>query len=1128
MASVKGLLVEIGGDTSKLQKALKDVDKTTGSLSKELRGINTLLKFDPKSTELLKQKQVVLNQEIISTEDKLKSLKEAQELANQDFTKVSQESYRNLQREIILTEQQLNKLKTETSKWTTVGKNIEDVGSKITNISGKIGNIGSTLNKTVTPGIIGTATVAITAMDKVDEGLDTIATKTGATGESAKELQKIYKEVASQVPADFGDIGSAIGEINTRLDLTGDKLKVASIDFLKFAKVNEIDVNSSVKLVTRAMGDAGIETDKYSELLDMLTVAGQKSGISIDALSTNLAKYGAPMRALGIDTQNAIAMFAGWEKAGVNTEIAFSGMKKAISNWGASGKDATKEFSKTLEEIKKCPTIAKATTKAIEVFGAKAGPDLADAIKGGRFEFEEYIQALKNSKGTIESTYGQIVDEVDDAQIAMQNLQLAMHDSGEVAAKTLGPELLKLSENFKGLMEKFDKLDPKMKENIVRWGAIVAIAGPVLSVTSKVGNAIGNTVKGIGTFSQAISVAKNNTESTNASVNKLASGIKLFTSPLTLSIGAIGATISVLSVWREASLANYKALKQEGDQLRANIQAREEESKQLEKDMNAKLSEIANVQGLSKELDNLVDKNGKIKSGYEDRVNFILKELNSALGTEYKANNGIIKQYKKMQEEISNTIKVKQVEAIMNKKQAEYDKAIASQIEDEKTLAEAKQKQIKSANELKNKLKEIGVSAEDTNRILKGEMNIPYMGYRTFEVEGLVKSYQELTGEVETANNQVKKNATAIADYEYANQKYAQGGVDAILKMSEDTLKATKNINALIGGENENLILNQQDRIKRYTELLQQDLDNGIKIADSKYNYQVEKEKQALANYAQSLAQQTSLVQENSPDVVQAWKALADNSYETYSQTVAKMPPDMQRKIQEITGVIADGTPAAENMTKTLGEKIVTQLDISSNTRTKAIEALQAYIRGLDNEKQRELLKQAGIDNVEIVLNELNKGNLSEENGKNILKGLYRGISNKGIIGNILGVASNLANAVNKCFTGKDGWDEHSPSKKMEKYTNYYLDPITNVIEKRKNEIQNKVRQLANGINENMQYKFTNDFKGIQTTINREVFQSTKTIYTTPNLTIYVDGKMDNEEINKMVEQINIKLGSRY
>ena len=80
--TIKGLLLEIGGDTSGLQKALNKVNSTSSSLSKELKGINSLLKLDPKNTELVAQKQTVLTKNIKETEDKLKLLKEAQEEAD--------------------------------------------------------------------------------------------------------------------------------------------------------------------------------------------------------------------------------------------------------------------------------------------------------------------------------------------------------------------------------------------------------------------------------------------------------------------------------------------------------------------------------------------------------------------------------------------------------------------------------------------------------------------------------------------------------------------------------------------------------------------------------------------------------------------------------------------------------------------------------------------------------------------------------------------------------------------------------------------------------------------------------------------------------------------------------------
>ena len=63
------------------------------------------------------------------------------------------------------------------------------------------------------------------------------------------------------------------------------------------------------------MGDAGIESSQYSSVMDALTAASQASGLSIESLTTNLAKYGAPMRALGYDTQESIAIFAQWEKS---------------------------------------------------------------------------------------------------------------------------------------------------------------------------------------------------------------------------------------------------------------------------------------------------------------------------------------------------------------------------------------------------------------------------------------------------------------------------------------------------------------------------------------------------------------------------------------------------------------------------------------------------------------------------------------------------------------------------------------------------------------------------------------------------------------------------------------------
>lgn len=540
---VKGITIEIGGDVTGLNKALAGTNKEIRNTQTQLKDVERLLKLDPKNTELLAQKQRLLADSAEEAKSKLETLKTAEKQVQQQFAegKVTQQQYDGLQREIAATEQSLKSLESAAKECNQQVSKVGQIGDAMQAAGSKMEAAGKKMLP-VTGAIAAVGATSIAAMDNVDEGLDTIVQKTGATGAAAKELEAVYREVAAEVPGDFGDIGAAVGEINTRLDFTGEKLKTASADFLKFAKVNGMDVNTSVQLVTRAMGDAGIAADEYGSVLDMLTVAGQKSGISIDKLAENLAKYGAPMRALGIDTEHAIALFAGWEKAGVNTEIAFSGMKKAISNWGKAGKDSTVEFQKTVDAIKAAPDIANATSIAIDAFGAKAGPDLADAIRGGRFEVDEYIAALESAGGAVESTYGGIVDEVDDTQLAMQTAQLALHDFGETIAKTVGPILLALAQKLQAVGDWFSNLDERGQKIVLTVLAVVAGIGPLLIILGKVSTGVGAVVSIAGKLSGAFGFIS------STIIPALSSALSFLASnPIVLIIAAVVALVTLLA-----------------------------------------------------------------------------------------------------------------------------------------------------------------------------------------------------------------------------------------------------------------------------------------------------------------------------------------------------------------------------------------------------------------------------------------------------------------------------------------------------------------------------------------------------------------------------------------------------
>lgn len=539
--SLKEINSELSINYQQLKLTQSQYDQNTSSTQKLQDKFNSMTN----AVELQKEKVKLLNEELES----LQNAEEKDEAAIQKKKKAlidAQVKLNNYNRTLSETEAELKKSTSSLEKFTEI---TEKVSTKLNQTGKNMSILGV--------GLTAAGTVAVNSMNKVDDGLDIIVQKTGATGESLDELNQVFNNIASSVPGEFSDIGAAIGEINTRLDFTGEELENCSEDFLKFAKVNGTDVNNSVQLVTRAMGDAGISSNNYKEILDMLTVAGQKSGISIESLTTNLAKYGAPMRALGIDTKNAIAMFAGWEKAGVNTEIAFSGMKKAISTWGAQGKDSTKEFTKTLEEIKKCPTIAEATTKAIEVFGAKAGPDLADAIQGGRFSFEEYVKALDSSSGIIESTYSNLVDEVDDTQLAHQNFDLTLHDLGETISKFIGPILLQLSKWLKNIMDGFSNLDPRIQKILMWISMILIILGPLFLITSKIIDAIPRLISNIKKMSTVFDTAS--------------SAIKKVTGLLNSKIIIIGLIITAIALLVITVIKNWDRIKEVTKNLIKNL-----------------------------------------------------------------------------------------------------------------------------------------------------------------------------------------------------------------------------------------------------------------------------------------------------------------------------------------------------------------------------------------------------------------------------------------------------------------------------------------------------------------------------------------------------------------------------
>lgn len=483
MARLTGLTIDIGGNTEKLNDALKNPTKNANELQGKLKEVNTALKLDPTNTELLSQKQKLLAESVDSTKEKLTLLKQAQKEFKDSGGDLNSKAYIQLEADIAKTEASLKSLESQQSK---VNTSLQSMANKASDFGAKATALGKAFLP-VTAGVTAFSAASVKSFSDVDNAVDTIAKKTGATGEAMNEFKDVFDDVATTIPADMNDVGAAIGEINTRLGFTGDELTEASEQFLKFADINETDVNTSVQLVTRAMGDAGMKSSEYGKMLDMLTKASQASGISIDKLTENITKYGAPMRSLGFDTASSIAIFSQWEKAGVNTEIAFSGMKKSISNFMKDGKDAKVEFANLISGIQDGSITAQ---EALDIFGTKAGPDLVDAIQQGRFSYEDFLKIIESSEGTVSATFDETQDGIDKMKTATNAGKIALAEFGEVISNALAPILQAVTTALRGFTNILQSMPPGMKEVIIVVGALVAAFGPVMMIVGQIANGI--------------------------------------------------------------------------------------------------------------------------------------------------------------------------------------------------------------------------------------------------------------------------------------------------------------------------------------------------------------------------------------------------------------------------------------------------------------------------------------------------------------------------------------------------------------------------------------------------------------------------------------------------------------
>lgn len=599
--NIKGIKIEIGGDTQPLQNALKKVNSASIEAAKELKSIDKALKFDTGNVTLLAQKQEVLQKQVSTTKEKLETLRQAQAQVEAQFKSgdIGADQYRAFQREVVQTEnilkgyenklenvnkaldgngnatksnrEQLKELQNEQQRLASegdkvvssfklqesqmgsnaseadklalaeqkIGKQSEIVAQQVENLekqlaiakqeygenSTEVNKLETQLNESkaafnglanemenlgdsgkkassgleetnkllkaellnqfseklseISQKLVDFGKSALDAFREIDEGMDTIVTKTGAGGKALEEMQSIATGIYNDMPMDFSKIGSAVGEINTQFKLTGDALKVTSEDLLKFSEINETDVSNATIQSKQAMEAYGLSIDDLTEILDNVTYVSQDTSVSVEQLMQK-ATDGAPqIKMLGLEFGEAVTLIGQLEKSGVDSSSALSGLTKAAGAYTKKGKTMKEGLKETIEAIKNSKSETEAMGIAMEIFGAKKAPQMVDAIKRGALSFEELGYTSQVSAGLVSQTYENTLDPIDKFTLAQHGLKTVMAEIGGAIAETFAPALDVLVGLFKNVAEWIKQLPGPVKQFIVIMGTITAVAGVI-------------------------------------------------------------------------------------------------------------------------------------------------------------------------------------------------------------------------------------------------------------------------------------------------------------------------------------------------------------------------------------------------------------------------------------------------------------------------------------------------------------------------------------------------------------------------------------------------------------------------------------------------------------------------
>ena len=962
--NIKGITVQIGGDTLDLQEALKDVNSQSKSLQTELNLVNKALKFDPNNAVLLAQKQDILEEKITSTRAALERLQSVQSQLEQQAAQgtLGADKYRAYQREVETTKSVLNRLEQQLDDVKTAQNNMESAisstdtaaakkdidklttsvqtfekesnsvslsqfKSEVDGVKDSATKLKDTLKETASgigAGIGAAGTTAVAAIKSYDSLESAMNAIQAATGLSESKIQSLKGTVENLYNDNFGesleDVASVIANVvQTTGEVDPTNLESTVRNLYALQDTFDMDISETLRGANSLITNFGMSGQEAFNLI----ASGAQQGLNYSGeLTDNLSEYAQIWSQAGFSASEMFAILDNGTESGAynldkindfvkeftisladgrieeNLDSFSSGTQKLFKKWKDGKATAADVFYSVINDLATAENKQTALTTASNVWSA-LGED--NALK--------VITSLNKVNGKFDNVSG-----------TMEKINDVKYDDAGNSLKALGrkaeTEILnpliedyypQIKEVIEFVSENLDDLEPIL-EGIVRQVGI-------LYGSKKAGEI----AQGVMQLYKSYQMLKSATDAATTSQKLL--NLAQNSNVIGVIIGLVGTLANVFVTLKDSN-NDASTSTDELTQKQEALRQKTEDLKKANEDFVTSRNEISsNVNSefqyysdLKEELDKIVDANGKIKQGYEDRADFILNKLEDVTGLEIEKNGDVITNYQNLSKEIDKVIEKKKAEAMLSAYDSNYSEAQKGLYGEEG----AETGYINAKLDYEDTLKEYEEAVKKDEQLAKG---VEYYAYDKGYIDSLDADYDEYIGylgEWSAEADKAHKNAEKLkADLATAKSSLSEWEKKYVNYKS--TIANYDELSAAIAEENTDKINEALNKLQYGFITAKNGTAETLKAQTEDYKKRAKEMQKAVDNGAEGITQSQ----------VDALNDLAKKSQQEYDKVIKSSETSSKKATASTKKMVDDTNAAADNMN--FSGKVKTDLNAAGN-----------------------------------------------------------------------------------------------------------------------------------------------------------------------------------------------------